>query len=204
MNKVAYYYKEGLSIENIEIVRIDKHQAFNWTKKAYEKGDLEAIELYADYLTERENRVCEVDIELGIELYEKCILNGSSRATYNLGLTYRSKQQFEKAFELYEKANKSEDFYQELTVGLCHYYGIGVKKDKLKALELFLSINEMYNSQYEIDEANYLIGEIYLQGEVVDQDLEKARHYLELADADQDHRSAQELLIIIGRTKYKL
>lgn len=51
-----------------------------------------------------------------------------------------------------------------------------------------------------MDEANYLIGRIYLEGEVVKQDLSKARLFLELADQDGDHRSAQELLILIGRS----
>jgi uncharacterized protein len=201
MNEVAFVFREGLKIDNAEIVQIDNKQAFNWTKKAYENGDFEAMEKYADYLTERENGVCKVDVELGMKLYQKCIDNGSKNATFSLGLEYRNKQQFEKAFELYEQSQQSEGFYSELTLGLCYYYGIGVKKNKLKSLELFLEINSENNSQYEIDEANYLIGEIYLQGEVVEQDIDKARYYLELADKDGDHRSAQELLIVIGRTK---
>jgi uncharacterized protein len=88
-----------------------------------------------------------------------------------------------------------------LLIGLSYYYGIGVQKDKAKALQLFLNLNEIFYAQFEVDEVNYLIGEIYLQGEVVEQDLEKARHYLELADSDGDHRSAQTLLILIGRSK---
>lgn len=201
MNEVALIFREGLKIDNAEIVQIDTKKAFNWTKKAYENGDLEAMEEYADYLTERENGVCEVDIELGMKLYQKCSDNGSKSATFSLGLEYRNKQQFEKAFDLYQQSQQSEDFYRELTLGLCYYYGIGVKKNRLKSLELFLNINSENNSQYEIDEANYLIGEIYLQGEVIEQDIDKARYYLELADKDGDHRSAQELLIVIGRTK---
>ena len=45
-----------------------------------------------------------------------------------------------------------------------------------------------------------MIGKIYLEGEVVEKNIDKARYYLELADEDGDHRSAQEILIIIGRT----
>jgi uncharacterized protein len=157
MNEVASIFREGLEIDNAEIVQIDNKEAFNWTKKAYENGDLESMEEYADYLTQRENGVCEVDIELGMKLYQKCIDNGSKSATYSLGLEYRNKQQFEKAFELYQQSEQSEAFYGELTLGLCYHYGIGVKKNRLKSLELFLNINPENNSQYEIDEANYLI-----------------------------------------------
>ena len=132
MNDIAKYYYDGLIIDNFEIVKIDKKQSFNWTKKAYENGDLNATEIYANYLTEMDNGVCEVDIELGMTLYQKCIDKGSQSASYNLGLVYRNKGQFEKAFELYKKSQRSENYYEELTVGLCYYYGIGIKKDKLK------------------------------------------------------------------------
>jgi uncharacterized protein len=202
MNEVAFIYREGLTIDGVEIIKIDKHSSFEWTKKAFKKGDIKAMEEYADYLTERDNGVCEIDIELGTNLYQKCIDNGSSRAAYNLGIEYRNKQQFERAFEFYEKAYKSEKLYQELTIGLCYYYGIGVSKDKLKALGIFESIDLPNVTPYELDEVNYLKGKIYLEGEVVEQNIEKARYYLELADKDGDHRSAQELLIIIGRTKF--
>ena len=71
----------------------------------------------------------------------------------------------------------------------------------MKALEIFKKIEIGKNCEYEVDEANYLIGRIYLEGEVVEQSIETARHYLELADKDGDHRSAQEVLTIIGRKK---
>jgi TPR repeat protein len=51
MNEVAFIFREGLEIDNAKIVQIDKKEAFNWTKKAYENGDLESMEEYADYLT---------------------------------------------------------------------------------------------------------------------------------------------------------
>lgn len=52
-----------------------------------------------------------------------------------------------------------------------------------------------YNCQYDIDEANYLLGLIFLQ----DQNLDRARKYLKAADEEGDHRSAQEILRIVGR-----
>jgi len=202
MNEVAFWYRNGLKIDNNEIIIENENESFNWTKKAYDLGDLQATEEYADYLTDKENGICEPNIELGIKLYEKCFQNGSKRAAHCLGLENRNKQQFDKAFEYYTKSEPNEDFYQELTTALCYYYGVGVKADKLEALKILLRINnkEEYTT-YEVGEANYLMGMIYLEGDVVEQDLDKARYYLELADQDGDHRSAQELLIIIGRKK---
>lgn len=203
MNEVAFWYRNGLTIERSEIIEKDDELAFQWTRKAYDLGNLSATEEYAHYLTDRENGVCEPDIEFGIELYKRCFEKGSKSAAYSLGLEYRNKRIFAKSFEYFSKSQGSTEFYQELTLALCYYYGVGVNKDKKKALDLLLLINQEFNSQYEIDEANYLIGMIYLDGEVVEQDLETARYYLELADRDNDHRSAEELLLIIGREKYR-
>jgi TPR repeat protein len=126
---------------------------------------------------------------------------GSTAAAHSLGIEYRNKQNFEKAFELYQKADASSEFFPELSIGLCYYYGIGTPKDKIKALEIFEKVEIGKHSGYEVDEANYLIGKIYLEGEIIEQSLDKAREYLELANKDGDHRSALELLIIIGQRK---
>ncbi len=199
MNEVAFWLKNGVISDGQTIIAADINESFKWTKKASDLGDLEATEDYAHYLTDRENVVCEPNIELGMQLYQKCYDNGSTYAAYCLGLEYRNKQQFDKAFDFYSKAETNEDFYQDLTTALCYYYGVGVTKKKAEALNRLLSINKKMCSEYEVDEAHYLIGTIYLEGEAVPLDLEKARYYLELADKDGDHRSAQELLIILGR-----
>ncbi len=198
--EVATIYENGLNIDNLEIVKKNIQSAFSWTKKAYENGHKKAKISYAHYLTDRNNPPGVLDIELGMKLYEEEMNNGDKDATYCLGLEYRNRQEFEKAFDHYVKANRNEEFFQELTIGMCYYHGVGVTKDKLKALEIFKSIALPNVTPYEVDEANYMIGKIYLEGEVVKKDIDKARFHLELADKDGDHRSAQEILIIIGRT----
>ncbi len=200
MNEVAFHFNNGLTIDNIEIIKPNPQLAFEWTKKSYEKGNIDGMVNYADYLSDGEYLYCEKNIDLAMKLYEEAIDKGSSSAIHNLAIEYRNKQNFDKAFELYLKANRSNEFYPELSIGLCYFYGIGTKKDKLKSFEIFQIINSNKNSQYEVDESNYLIGKIYLEGEIIEQSIDKARHYLELADKDGDHRSAQELLLIIGRT----
>ena len=198
--EVATIYENGLKIDSLEIVKQDMQSAFSWTKKAYENGHKEAKISYAHYLTDRNNPLGVLDIELGMKLYEEEMNNGDNYATYCIGLEYRNRQEFDKAFDHYVKANRNEEFFQELTVGMCYYYGFGVKKDKFKALEIFKSIALPNVTPYEVDEANYMIGKIYLEGEVVEKNIDIARYHLELADKDGDHRSAQEILLIIGRT----
>ncbi|MCU0323444.1 MAG: sel1 repeat family protein [Chitinophagaceae bacterium] len=201
MNEVAFWFENGLTINNVEIVKCNPQLAFDWIKKSHEQGNLNATIRYADYLSNGENEFCQKDVELAMKLYKNAMNEGSSNATFNLGLEYRNKQQFGKAFELYQKANNSDDYFAEFTLGLCYYYGVGTSKDKLKAFEIFKSLDKENYTEFEIDEANYLIGKIYLEGEVVEQSFDLARKYLELADKDGDHRSAHELLMIIGRTK---
>ena len=198
-NEAAFIYEHGLAINGLQIVDVDKTSARFWIKKAYENGSVDAMTNLAHYLTDRDSK--DRDIELGMSLYETAMNLGDDYAAYCLGLEYRNKQNFEKAFELYNKAHRKEDFYKELTIAMCYYHGVGVNQDRQKAFEIFKSLKFPDMSQYEVDEANYMIGRIYLEGEVVEKDLDKAREYLELADSDGDHRSAQEILYIIGRRK---
>lgn len=200
MNEVAFWLREGVEKDGEEIVQVDKKASFQWTIKAFELGSLEATEQYADYLTDYQNEVCEPDVDLGMKLYERCYQEGSKRAAFCLGLEFRNMQQFEKAFAHYMEAQEVQNEIQDLIIAQSYYYGIGVNKNRKKALEILESLDKEKNTPYEMDEANYLIGRIYLEGEVVKQDLSKARLFLELADQDGDHRSAQELLILIGRS----
>lgn len=56
--------------------------------------------------------------------------------------------------------------------------------------------NNDYTCVYDIQEAAYILGTIYLSQE---SNIDKARYYLSIANEDNDHNSAQELLNIIGR-----
>jgi TPR repeat protein len=198
--EVASHYDYGLMIADVEIVAESKSKAFEWYYKAYKNGNDDAIIRTADFLSE--GIYCEQDIELAIEFYKKGIDNGSGIAANNLAIIYRDNQDYKKAFELYKIAQKP-DKSNSLKLALCYYFGIGTEKSIENALEILLKISqdisEFRNCQYEVDEANYLLGRIYLDGEVVERSIHKACHFIKLADADNDHRSAQELLSIIGR-----
>jgi TPR repeat protein len=198
--EVASYYDYGLIIADVEIVAENKSNAFEWHYKAYKNGNDDAITRTADFLSE--GVYCDLDIELAIEFYKKGIDNGSGIAANNLAAIYRDKQDYKKAFELYKIA-QNLDKSNSLKLALCYYFGIGTEKSIENALEILLKISqdisEFRNCQYEVDEANYLLGRIYLDGEAVERSIHKACHFLKLADADNDHRSAQELLLAIGR-----
>lgn len=190
--QVAWHYDNGVTIEDNEIVSIDTKLAFEWTKMAYENGNCEAAETYAHHLSAGIN--CAKNTAMAMKLYEEAMKAGSSTAAHNLGTEYRDLRDFKTAFSLYKK--DETDF----SIGMCYYYGIGVAQNKLKAFRHFKKLLKHGNclNGYETDEANYMIGRIYLEGEVVKQSIKKARHHLLLANEDDDHRSALEILFVIG------
>ena len=197
-------YEVACYLENGEgnIVEQNLSEAFEWYQKAYENGNIKATVRFADFVSE--GIICKQDVDLAIRLYNICIENGSGIASQNLATIYRDKQNFKQAFNLYKKTQELEKIYP-LSLALCYYYGIGTVENKKMAMEIFLNISknetetEYVNYPYEIDEANYYLGKIYLEGEIVVKSLEKARYYLRLANTDNDHNSANELLLLIGR-----
>ena len=195
--EVAELYENGKEINGIEFINVNKEKAFYWIKIAYENGNNEALVKYADHLSL--GNYCEKNRTLAIEIYKKGIELGISLASNNLGIEYRNELNFKKAFECYQKANELNSTNEDFTIAKCYYYGIGIKKDRIKAFEILKRITTSNNTEYEVDEANYYIGKIYLNGEVVEKSIEKSRYYLELANKDEDHNSAKELLLVIGR-----
>ena len=191
--EVAYYFENG----EANVVEQNLPEAFAWYQKAYKNGNIDATVRLADFLSE--GIACKQDIDLAIKLYNIAIENGSSIASMNLATIYRDKQDFEQAFRLYKKTQEIENTYP-LELAFCYYYGIGTIEDKSKAMEIFLNIsNDNMTYPYAIDEANYYLGKIYLEGKIVAKSLDKARYYLGVANADNDHNSANELLLLIGR-----
>jgi TPR repeat protein len=198
--EVALHYDGGLVVNGIEIVNENQLMAFKWYHNAYESGNVYAGVRVADFLIEGVH--CKQNVELAIELYRKGIDKGYSVASNNLAVFYSDKQNYYEAFELYKIAQHLDNS-DSLLLALCYYFGIGTVKDLKIAFEIFNNISKskskVGNYQYDIDEANYFLGRIYLDGEIVDKSITKARTFLQLADVDDDHRSARELLTIIGK-----
>lgn len=198
--EVAFSYDYGHILKGTEIVKESKSMAFKWYCRAYENGNLEAIIRIADFLSEGIH--CKENKELAIELYQKGITNGSSIAANNLATVYRDLHDYKRAFEYY-KISQDLGNSNSLSLALCYYFGIGTERNLDMSFLIFNKISENIsaggNCQYDVDEANYFLGKIYLDGAIVEKSISKARIFLRLANADGDHHSAQELLLIIGR-----
>ncbi|MFK7904108.1 MAG: tetratricopeptide repeat protein [Chitinophagales bacterium] len=198
--EVGSYFEDGLQIGKKRLLKIDKAKALKWFKKAHKKGNVDATVRYADYLSEGIN--CNKNMGLAIRLYKRAIKKGSYIAVFNLAKTYSQKKSFSAAFKLYSQIQKEHN-KNVIELAFCYYFGLGTTKNKKKAFKIFEVISKdtsMYrNCESEINEANFYLGLMYLEGEVVKKSIKKARKYLKLANEDKDHQTANELLLLIGK-----
>jgi TPR repeat protein len=203
---VADIYSDGLKSKSNKIIVKQNHTlAYNWTEKAAANGDISALNNLGNFLCD--GLGCKKDINKAIEIYKQAISKGDSSSANNLATIYRDKGDYKTAFQYHLLAEKIAKINYSFVVGLCYYTGLGVSIDKAKACKIFLKVSadkQNYQSQYERDEANYYLGLSYLTGDGVKKSLATARKYLKLADKDNDHRSSEELLIILGRQHSKI
>lgn len=93
-----------------------------------------------------------------------------------------------KSFELYHVA-QGFDNSDSAPFALCYYFGVGTEKDINKSFEILTKISKdkskSGNYQYDIDEANYFLGRIHLDGEIVEKSITKARAFFKIANADR-------------------
>lgn len=204
---LGFVFEDGLVENGITIVEVDYEKSFHWYEQAMIKGNFDATLRLADFFSEGIG--CTKDADKAIILYLSCIEKGISTAATNLATVYRDMGDFVNSFKYYSLANNlmSKEYGKNtcsIEVALCYLYGIGVKQDidtGIELLEKLVSADNDYSCQFDIDEANYLLGSIYLQGLKVDKDIDKARYHLLKANLDEDHSSAQTLLLLIGRNK---
>ncbi|MEL6700024.1 MAG: tetratricopeptide repeat protein [Bacteroidota bacterium] len=196
--EVGQGYDWGIMVDEVELVVQDKEKAYFWYRKSSEHGNLEATVRLADYLSEGEG--CELDIDQAIELYQRAIAEGSSIAAFNLGTIYRDQGEYEKAYQSYCVSSRLSGV-AVIEVAYCQYYGVGVEKNRVAAYQTFQTVSEdesRSQSPHDRDQANYYLGKMSLEGEVVDRSISAAKMYLDQANKDDDHDLARDLLFVIG------
>jgi TPR repeat protein len=198
--EIGNYFEDGLQIENKELVKVDKTKALKWFKKAHKKGNVNASVRYADYLSEGIN--CKKNLDLAIRLYKESIKKDSYLAKLNLAKTYSQMANFKAAFKLYNQI-KIEKETILIELAYCYYFGLGTKTDKKTAFKLFKYISKDTSKnrsyEYEKNESDFYLGLIYLKGDAVKKSIKKAQKHLRLANKDNDHKSASDLLLMIGK-----
>lgn len=80
-------------------------------------------------------------------------------------------------------------------VGRRYYYGIGVRKNFLSAVEYYKNALDSDNiTEYGRQEAMYYLGIAYYEGKGVKKSAANAKTWFEKANADDDHDKAREKL----------
>lgn len=193
-NKYAYHKSKNNEIE----------EAIHYFKLAAEKYDSTAIYNYS-LLLHQNDQINEHEMKKIVDYYEKSILSGDSQSMINLGEIYEDgdigiEQDISKAFEYFKKASDAEndegsfncgrileDYYNDDLNALL-YYQIAAEDNNIDAILRLVKILIRNNGgknrilsylnkavEFESAEGMYLLGTIYSEGQLVEQDLEKAR-----------------------------
>ncbi|MBO4414427.1 MAG: SEL1-like repeat protein [Lachnospiraceae bacterium] len=127
------------------LVYIDLHKAFEYYKKAFNRGCAKAGERLAYFY---ENGIeCEADHEKAFELYSLHMAEGSLFSKVRLGVMYEEgkgvTRDRKKAFRMYTEAADAGSKEAKERLARCYMLGIGVKKDYHISNDLYESMKKI-------------------------------------------------------------
>jgi TPR repeat protein len=205
--EVGYYYEEGFTDNSgIAIVKPEPSQALHWYTLAAEQGD-DSGQLSLGRLLSTGDGV-KRDMKAAIYWTKRAINQGNSSAAHNLGTIYRDLKKQRLAFHWYNRAVEMGDYDSLFQVALCYLFGLGTKQNPEAAYKCFQDITN-YKSlnicERTEEDSLYWMGIFHLLGiGGAKKSVAKARDLLEAANKDCDHEQANEILNLIGKTKYIL
>ena len=104
------------------------------------------------------------------------------------GIGYYDKEKYDKAFDLFEKAARVGSTEGIFHLGLCWLYGHGIQMDKSEGARL---IREAAEDGYV--EAQYMLGELYRNGEGVTKKIGEAKYWFWKASGQGSERAKAAL-----------
>ena len=186
MTITGYMYEKGLGVstKNYDL-------AIEWYERAAKHNIGGALYNLGNIYTKEEYG--KLDKKKGFYYYKKAAENNYTKCFWAVGSAYLNgrgvKKNYKKAVDWFIKSidnNGHPAAYWLL--GYCYSNGYGVSKDKPRAIELYKKASE-----FNIKEAQYNLGLLYLYGNGVTQNHEIAKWYLRLAVKNGD-RQAKKLL----------
>jgi TPR repeat protein len=183
-----------------ESIPKDSLKAYDLMKRAYDKGDSEAKELFLDttwnspdvpnypkiimnmFIDAAQNDINDLHYQIGYN-YEIGIYD-SDRDRYAFDVNYTN------ATECYLVASNNGDSRADYRLGMMHEYGKGVNKILNKAIYYYERASLKENTR-----ANYRLACFYLEGYGVTQDLLKAFHYFTKASIKGYIQASKALII---------
>ena len=175
--------------------------AMKWYQAAAEQGNPGAQNALSRILSTAGEIEC--NFPLAIQWAKKAIAQGDSCAAFNLATIYRDLSKPKLAFHWYQHAGSMGDTDAFLQLGLCYFFGFGTKQDFDAARSAFEQVtNAATGSTFprsKVD-AYYWISVLCLvKGGQTKKSVAQIRSMLEIANADDDHEPANELLNLIGK-----
>lgn len=115
--------------------------------------------------------------ELFYDLAEK---NNNIDAKYYIGLMYLNgeyvEQNYGMAYNIFQELASINDYYAKMQIAEMNYYGLYVKQDYNKAMEIYLNLYEEKKDESILP----ILAEAYYYAKGVEQDYNKAREYAEM------------------------
>jgi TPR repeat protein len=203
--EVGYYYESGAVDESgIILTKTNLLKAHRWYKLSAEQGNSTAQVAISNLLSTGDGIAR--DYKSAVSWAKKAMAQGNASGAFNLGTIYRDQGKPEMAFQCYSRAASMGDNDSLLQVGLCYLFGIGTKQDfgeAYSSLNKIIAGKPSASSDRTKENALYWMSVIHLLGKgKTKKSVARARKMLESANVDQDHEQANEILNIIGKSKY--
>ncbi|HEY3856111.1 MAG TPA: tetratricopeptide repeat protein [Verrucomicrobiae bacterium] len=203
--EIGYYFESGAIDKSGNILaKANPLKAYRWYKLSAEQGNASAQVALSNLLSTGDG--ISRNYESAINWAKKAIAQGHASAAFNLGTIYRDQNKPKMPLWWYKQAASMGDNDALLQIGLCYLFGLGTKADAGEAYSCLAKIiagKSSASCQRTKENALYWMAIIELLGKgKATKSLAHARKMLESANADLDHEQANEILNIIGKSKY--
>lgn len=204
--EIGHCYEEGVKDKSGRLLAdANPDAALKWYRASASQGNRQAQNSLGVILSS--GGEISKDLPGAIYWLKLAIAQGDSTAAFNLATIYRDMGKPKLAFRWYQKSGAMGDNDANLQIGLCQLFGFGARQDFASALSSFervITCDPTTCCQRSIENARYWLSVLQLiRGPTTKGKLARVRSLLETANADNDHEQANELLNLIGKTRYQ-
>jgi TPR repeat protein len=178
------------------LVRRNLREARRCFERAVQLGDAAGVDSLATLLSRPGARPA--DIVRAEALYRSSFRKGYTTAAYNLACEYKHRGRYREAYRWYQRAHDAGDPSAELQLGLAELYGVGTRRDPVRALS---KLRRMARSRIkywpastgENVEAMLAIGQAFMEGWLLPRDYDEGQRWLQRA-AERGSVTAKAML----------
>ena len=197
--EVAARYGDGCKNHAGKIaVRRSRRKAAKWFRRAAEHGLSAAQNTLGVVLSNGDG--VRKNVDEALFWLRRAYRAGNACAAQNIAITYRQAGDLRAAVKWFRKSVEANDGDALVQLGIHYYWGKGVRKNPKAAVRCFrMATSAKFISGFGRDDAFFLLGLAYSQGEGVTTSISKAKRLLERANLDNDHPAARKMLSRLER-----